>query len=78
MNQRQNVMGASAPPNAYAVGQPVRPGGPGMSPQPLGAGKRPGEMRAPNQTGKMYYTVMFLYSFILFYHHTFSLTFLSH
>lgn len=52
MNQRPNVMGNSTPTNTY-VGQPVRPGGPGMSPQQLGQNKRPGDMRAPNQAGKM-------------------------
>ena len=52
MGQRPNMMGNPAPPNAY-VGQPVRPGGPGMSPQALGPGKRPSDMRAPNQAGKM-------------------------
>lgn len=50
--QRPNMIGNSPSTNAYP-GQPVRPGGPGMSPQLVGPGKRPGDMRAPNQTGKM-------------------------
>lgn len=52
MGQRPNMIGNPTPPNSCS-GQPVRPGGPGMSPQALGPGKRPGDMRAPNQTGKL-------------------------
>lgn len=46
------MSGSTAPPNAY-INPQVRPGGPGMSPQPMGPMKRPGDMRAPNQPGKM-------------------------
>ncbi|KZS00869.1 SWI/SNF-related matrix-associated actin-dependent regulator of chromatin subfamily D member [Daphnia magna] len=52
--QRPNMIGNPTSTNAY-TGQPVRPGGPGMSPQTVGPGKRPGDMRAPNQAGKMEY-----------------------
>ncbi|KAI9555978.1 hypothetical protein GHT06_018536 [Daphnia sinensis] len=52
--QRPNMIGNPTSTNTY-TGQPVRPGGPGMSPQTVGPGKRPGDMRAPNQAGKMEY-----------------------
>jgi hypothetical protein len=52
MGQRPSMIGNPTQPNSYS-GQTVRPGGPGMSPQALGPGKRPGDMRAPNQTGKL-------------------------
>jgi hypothetical protein len=59
MGQRPSMIGNPTQPNSYS-GQTVRPGGPGMSPQALGPGKRPGDMRAPNQTGKLYKNIYLL------------------